>query len=133
MSSSQSTPSPFASLMVLVSSEKKSLSRALAALSVLMELIPHYLLWLAVNFVQNGTLEELPQLAGWLALALSRLGAGKTVLMIDHRLRTVEYAEQILVLDNGTIAEHGTHQHLLVQQGIYQRLWPAQECGEVPQ
>ncbi|WP_437611375.1 ABC transporter ATP-binding protein [Erwinia sp. V71] len=74
MSSPQSTPSPFASLMALVSSEKKTLNRALAlaALSVLMELIPYYLLWLAANFVQNGTLDEQPllALAGWLALAL---------------------------------------------------------------
>lgn len=74
MSSPQSTPSPFASLMALVSSEKKSLNMALAlaALSVLMELIPYYLLWLAANFVQQGSPGDQPllALAGWLALAL---------------------------------------------------------------
>lgn len=74
MSSPQSTPSPFASLMALVSSEKKSLNMALAlaALSVLMELIPYYLLWLAANYVQQGSPGDQPLLvlAGWLALAL---------------------------------------------------------------
>lgn len=74
MSSPQSTPSPFASLMALVSSEKKLLYMALAlvAVSVLMELIPYYLLWLAANYVQQGALSDQPllALAGWLALTL---------------------------------------------------------------
>lgn len=58
--------------------------------------------------------------------ALTRLARGKTVLMIAHRLRTVEYASEILVLENGQIAERGSHQQLLAQEGIYQRLWQEQ-------
>ncbi|WP_437611373.1 ABC transporter ATP-binding protein [Erwinia sp. V71] len=87
----------------------------------------------AVILLDEATALLDPLTQSELQLALSRLAAGKTVLMIAHRLRTVEYAEQILVLDNGAIAERGTHQQLLAQQGIYQRLWQAQESGEVSQ
>lgn len=60
-------------------------------------------------------------------LALTRLARGKTVVMIAHRLRTVEFASQILVLDGGRIVEQGTHEQLLVAQRLYSRLWQAQE------
>ncbi|WP_437887063.1 ABC transporter ATP-binding protein [Phytobacter sp. V91] len=59
--------------------------------------------------------------------ALTRLARDKTVLMIAHRLRTVEYASQILVLDGGRIVERGTHQQLLEKEGLYHRLWQVQE------
>lgn len=62
-------------------------------------------------------------------LALSRLAVGKTVMMIAHRLRTVEYAEQILVLDHGEIVEQGNHQQLMAKKGGYYRLWQVQEQG----
>ncbi len=87
----------------------------------------------AVILLDEATALLDPLTQSEIQLALSRLAAGKTVLMIAHRLRTVEYAEQILVLDNGAIAERGSHQQLLAQQGIYQRLWQAQESGEVLQ
>lgn len=60
-------------------------------------------------------------------LALTRLARGKTVVMIAHRLRTVEFASQILVLDGGRIVEQGTHEQLLADQRLYSRLWQAQE------
>ncbi len=60
-------------------------------------------------------------------LALTRLARGKTVVMIAHRLRTVEFASQILVLNGGRIVEQGTHEQLLVAQQLYSRLWQAQE------
>lgn len=60
-------------------------------------------------------------------LALTRLARGKTVVMIAHRLRTVEFASQILVLDGGRIVEQGTHQQLVEQEGLYNRLWQTQE------
>lgn len=59
--------------------------------------------------------------------ALTRLARGKTVVMIAHRLRTVEFASQILVLDGGRIVEQGTHGQLLATQRLYSRLWQAQE------
>ncbi|MGF1908426.1 ABC transporter ATP-binding protein/permease [Vibrio kasasachensis] len=58
--------------------------------------------------------------------ALSELVKDKTVIMIAHRLRTIRDAAQICVLDGGQLVEHGTHAKLLEQQGLYRRLWDAQ-------
>ncbi|MFS2225868.1 ABC transporter ATP-binding protein [Pantoea sp. B65] len=87
----------------------------------------------AVILLDEATALLDPLTQSELQLALSRLAVGKTVLMIAHRLRTVEYAEQILVVDNGEIVARGDHQQLLAQQGIYQRLWQAQEAGAIAQ
>ncbi len=54
--------------------------------------------------------------------AISRLVQGKTVLVIAHRMRTVENADQILVLDGGIVAERGTHAELMQQHGLYAKL-----------
>ncbi|MEJ2006699.1 MAG: ABC transporter ATP-binding protein [Acidobacteriota bacterium] len=54
--------------------------------------------------------------------ALSNLMAGRTVLVIAHRLSTVRRADRIVVLDRGTISEMGTHEDLVTRGGIYQRL-----------
>ncbi len=54
--------------------------------------------------------------------AISRLIKGKTVLVIAHRMRTVENADQIIVLDGGVVAEHGTHSQLMKQNGLYAKL-----------
>ena len=53
--------------------------------------------------------------------ALTELTVGKTVIVIAHRLATIENADQILVLDDGHIVQKGTHQQLVGQEGIYQR------------
>ena len=52
--------------------------------------------------------------------ALSELTRGKTIITIAHRLATIQNADQILVIDNGQIAQQGTHEELLKQPGIYQ-------------
>ena len=51
--------------------------------------------------------------------AIEALTGGKTIIMIAHRLKTVRNADQILVLDHGEIVQHGTHDQLIGQQGIY--------------
>jgi ABC-type multidrug transport system fused ATPase/permease subunit len=58
--------------------------------------------------------------------ALLRLMKGRTVLMIAHRLASVIHADQIYVLDQGMVAEHGTHEALLKQGGKYARLYELQ-------
>lgn len=55
--------------------------------------------------------------------ALSRFARGRTLLVIAHRLDTVMHADQILVIDQGTVREQGRHSELLARQGLYARLW----------
>ncbi len=55
--------------------------------------------------------------------ALERLMQGRTTFVIAHRLSTIENADRIFVLENGTIAESGTHDELLEHEGVYQRLY----------
>ena len=54
--------------------------------------------------------------------AISGLIKGKTVLVIAHRMRTIENADQILVLDGGVVAERGTHEELMQKHGLYAKL-----------
>ena len=54
--------------------------------------------------------------------ALSRLLAGKTVLVIAHRMRTVAGADHIVVLENGRVAQQGSPAQLMAEGGLYRRM-----------
>lgn len=58
---------------------------------------------------------------------LDDISSGRSTLIIAHRLSTVVSADRILVLDDGRIIEHGTHQQLLAEGGLYADLWQEQE------
>ena len=62
--------------------------------------------------------------------ALTELTVGKTVIVIAHRMATIENADQILVLDDGHIVQKGTHQQLAGQDGLYKRFVKIRELAE---
>ncbi len=61
--------------------------------------------------------------------ALERLMAGRTTIVIAHRLTTVERADKIVVLDRSRVVEEGTHADLLARGGLYQRLYTRDLAG----
>ena len=68
--------------------------------------------------------------------AIDRLMEGRTTLVIAHRLATIQRCSRIVVLDQGEIAEQGTHEELLARGRLYRRLYDQQALGgtraEVP-
>lgn len=94
------------------------LGLVLSAVAMILGMAPYLCIWLdeatASLDVENET-----KVQG----ALSRLLAGKTVLVIAHRMRTVEAADRIVVLADGRVAETGTPEELLKKEnGIFRRM-----------
>jgi len=62
--------------------------------------------------------------------AISSLTKGKTVIVIAHRLATIQDSDQILVIDNGRVVQQGTHRELVAQDGTYKRFIDIKESAE---
>ncbi|MGH6898176.1 MAG: ABCB family ABC transporter ATP-binding protein/permease [Geminicoccaceae bacterium] len=76
----------------------------------------------ATSALDSGT-ERLIQ------MALRRLSAGRTTLIIAHRLSTVVDADRILVLEHGRVVEHGRHHQLIAKAGHYAKMWERQQTA----
>ncbi|MDD3285764.1 MAG: ABC transporter ATP-binding protein, partial [Patescibacteria group bacterium] len=64
--------------------------------------------------------------------ALGRIGRNRTVIIIAHRLSTIKKADKIIVLENGRVAEQGSHLELSqLAGGLYAKLLKLQELGAV--
>ena len=62
---------------------------------------------------------------------LDRVAESRTTIMIAHRLSTIVNADQIVVLDDGRVAERGTHEELLDNNGLYADLWYRQAAEQI--
>jgi len=72
-----------------------------------------------VIILDEATANVDPESEAELTAAIEALTKEKTIIMIAHRLKTVRHADQIFVVDNGRIVQHGTHNELIAEEGIY--------------
>lgn len=82
-----------------------------------------------VIILDEATANVDPESEQELTTAIEALTKEKTILMIAHRLKTVRHADNILVIDNGRIAQSGTHEQLMQQGGIYRRFVESRELA----
>ena len=75
-----------------------------------------------VVILDEATSSVDPENQKQLLQAIAALTKGKTLITIAHRLQTIRHADQIVVLDQGQIAEQGTHEQLMSHNGLYRRL-----------
>jgi ATP-binding cassette subfamily B protein len=59
--------------------------------------------------------------------AIANLMQGRTCVVVAHRLTTARTADRIVVLNNGVMAESGSHETLMARQGVYYRLYQLQD------
>ena len=94
-----------------------------------------------VIFLDEATANVDPENENELMRAIQALTAEKTVIMIAHRLKTVEHADQILVIDHGRIVQRGDHESLMQEEGLYKTFigerreaasWKLRNCEALP-
>ncbi|MEU0922290.1 ABC transporter ATP-binding protein [Streptomyces cyaneofuscatus] len=78
-----------------------------------------------VVVLDEATAESGPQTRALLQGALARVTAGRTCVVVAHRLEQARLADRVLVLRGGEVAEQGTHDELLAAGGVYAALWAA--------
>lgn len=81
----------------------------------------------AVLVLDEPTSHADPSTAARMQGTIDDLAHEKIVLIVSHRLRSIRGADRIVVMDSGRIAEQGTHTELLAADGLYRRMWLAQE------
>ena len=82
-----------------------------------------------IVFLDEATASLDPENEVLIQRAIDELVKNKTVLVIAHRLQSVMNADEIIVLDDGRIAEQGKHSELLEKGGKYAALWKNQQCA----
>lgn len=82
--------------------------------------------------LDEATAASDPESEAAIQQALSRLARGRTVLVIAHRLGSIQDADRIAVLQAGRLVEYGRHQDLLEQRGVYAGMWAAEQLCAWP-
>lgn len=69
-----------------------------------------------------------PKFEKWISEYFDKIMKDQTCLVVSHRLAFSKNVDQILVFDNGEICEAGSHEKLMEQQGLYHRMYTAQQA-----
>ncbi|MBQ9690947.1 MAG: ABC transporter ATP-binding protein, partial [Eggerthellaceae bacterium] len=80
-----------------------------------------------ILILDEATAHADPENEALIQNALAQLVKGRVTIVIAHRLNTIRHAHQIVVMDEGVVAECGTHDELMQQSGIYASMWESQQ------